>query len=95
MRIVLADEACFERGLEATMTDVEFLDALHTQVCDCIDKCEETLAMLDKHDGHVPRGVRRAVKELCAAADEAVLRIVCAKKVQKPSATVHSLRPVP
>jgi hypothetical protein len=82
---------------EETMTNTEFLTELHTQVLDCLRKCEDALDLLDGHDGRVPAKVRRALKELFAAAYDAshVVYYASEKKVQRSSATVHQLRPVP
>jgi hypothetical protein len=83
---------------EVGMTDAEFLDKLWAYVCEhCVERCEEAESMLDEHDGRVPRGVRRAVKELVRAVNEVGWVISRASrratKAARPSATVHQLRP--
>jgi hypothetical protein len=67
------------------MTNTEFLTELHTQVLDCLRKCEDALDLLDGHDGRVPAKVRRALKELFEAAYDAshVVYYASEKKVQR------------
>jgi hypothetical protein len=81
-----------------SMTDAEVLDKLWEHLCECcVEQCEEAGFMLDKHDGLVPRQVRRAVRELVRAVNEAVMVTSRASrkatKAARPSATVHQLRP--
>lgn len=78
------------------MTDAELLDKLWEHLCEhCVERCEEAGLMLEGR--RVPREVRRAIGELEKAVNVAVFAVRDAywkaEKAERPSATVHPLRP--